>query len=88
MGWHDAGGRHGNPHIGNPVPLSARKTRLKFLTFKIGSLPTQPRRVKILKRIDVDDGVKATRNLTRDDRNGAAARTNEERGCLRSERVL
>ena len=74
--------------IGDPVPLPARKTRLLFLFVKIGGLPTQVRRVKILKCVDINDCVYMVLDFARDKRNRSTASTNLKLGGLGSKHVL
>jgi hypothetical protein len=77
----------GNVNISDPVPLPTRQTCLWRLSVKIDGLPTQMQRVKVLKCVDIDNGVDMIRNVTRDNRNRATADTNVKRRGLSSKRV-
>src|SRR5580704_14263830 len=73
--------------IGNPVPLSTRKTRFLFLTIKICRLLTQAGEVKVIKGVDVYDGIEPVGNLTGHNRHRATAHTHVKCRGLRSEYV-
>ena len=80
-------GTLGYMNIRDPIPLSTRQTRLLFLSVKTDGLPTQLRRVKVLKCVDVNDSVDMIRDVTRDNRNRSAAGTNVKDGRLGSKHV-
>ena len=75
-------------NIGDPVTLSARKTRLDIFTFKVSGGSTKPRWVDILEHVDVDYCVEVIRDFAGNQRDGAAARTDMKRGSLSCERIL
>src|SRR6266705_3275496 len=61
-------------NIGNPVTLSACKTRFDILAFEADGCSTKPRCSDIFEHVDVDDRIETARDLAGNQRHGAAPR--------------
>jgi len=64
--------RIGDPDIGDPVTLSARKPRFDILVLEIGRGSAETRRVDIFQHVAVDHCVELISDLTRDQWHRAA----------------
>src|SRR5208283_2776337 len=83
-----SGAAHGNPNIRDPVALSAFQAGLNIFTFEASCRLTNTRSIDILKRVDIDDRVRAIVDLAGDEWHRSATRANVKRGGTGFEGVL
>ena len=57
------GARFADPNIGDPVTLSARKTRFNVFAFEVSGSSAKPRLLDILQHVDVDDCIEMIRDF-------------------------
>src|SRR5437762_2891519 len=75
-------------NVGDPVALSARKTRFDIFAFEVRGGAVKPRFLNVLQCVDIDNRVETIRDFAGHQRHGAAARANVERCRSGTKRVL
>src|SRR5205807_2371499 len=75
-------------NVGDPVTLSARKTRFDIFAFEAGGGSSEPRFLNVLQYVDVDNRVETIRDFAGNQRHGATARADVKRGRPGTEDVL
>ena len=74
-------------NAGYPVALASGKARLLVFRIKCSRCILEQRAVKVLERVDVDDGIHFPINLARNEGNYPTPRANVELGRVGAKRI-